>query len=217
MDNKLLYDNVAYFYKNEKHLNMLLTIIKGESNVTVTLLEWFVTNYAKKKDISYKIKIDGNIENFNVFQKYLIQLRAYSKKNFDPCCRRKRLLFPYDKNTSLLTTLGQLNFFKWAIKFKIIDYINDNFNDIKQDMINIKKQNKELKMNSDKEIEKNEDEQFIKTFDDDENDIYTSEHSKKISVDFIESCKKTQKKKKKVLSMPAFDLLKFNKETIIEF
>jgi hypothetical protein len=32
------------------------------------------------------------------------------------------------------TTIGQLNFFKWAIENKIIDYIQDNYSQIELDM-----------------------------------------------------------------------------------
>jgi hypothetical protein len=32
------------------------------------------------------------------------------------------------------TTIGQLNFFKWAIENKIVDYIKDNYDAIENDM-----------------------------------------------------------------------------------
>ena len=34
------------------------------------------------------------------------------------------------------TTLGQLNFFKWALENKVIDYIEQNYNEIEKDMNN---------------------------------------------------------------------------------
>jgi hypothetical protein len=34
------------------------------------------------------------------------------------------------------TTIGQLNFFKWAIENNIIDYIQSHFQEIEQDMNN---------------------------------------------------------------------------------
>ena len=34
------------------------------------------------------------------------------------------------------TTIGQLNFFKWAIENKIIDYIKENYEQIEKDMNN---------------------------------------------------------------------------------
>ena len=68
-----------------------------------------------------------------VYLNYKSQLKAYSKKQFDPFCRRERILFYVGKyngvdNDPLRTTVGQLNFFRWAIQNKILDYIYDNYN-----------------------------------------------------------------------------------------
>ena len=56
---------------------------------------------------------------------YKSQLKAFSKKQFDPFCRRKRIKFDYEKSKNIITTIGQLNFFKWIIENKILDYIKD--------------------------------------------------------------------------------------------
>jgi hypothetical protein len=39
-----------------------------------------------------------------------------------------------DKQFSVETTIGQLNFFKWAIENRIIHYIETNMSDIEEDM-----------------------------------------------------------------------------------
>ena len=72
--------------------------------------------------------------NMSVFHSYKSQLKAYSKKRFDPFCRRDRLLFNIDDDHSIESTIGQLNFFKWALEYKIIDYITDNLEAIEKDM-----------------------------------------------------------------------------------
>ena len=41
---------------------------------------------------------------------------------------------PEDTSKPLSTTVGQLNFFKWAIENNIIDYVKKSFNDIKTDL-----------------------------------------------------------------------------------
>jgi hypothetical protein len=82
-----------------------------------------------------------------VFHSYKSQLKAYSKKGFDPFCRRERLLFIIDENHSVETTIGQLNFFKWAITNLILDYIEENKEDIEIDMNTCLKQ---MKLNHDK-------------------------------------------------------------------
>ena len=69
-----------------------------------------------------------------MYNEYKLKLKAYSKKRFDPFCRWERVTIPYNTNQYIETTIGQLNFFKWAIENHIIDYIEDNFSDIEHDM-----------------------------------------------------------------------------------
>ena len=67
---------------------------------------------------------------------YKLKLKAYSKKRFDPFCRWDRISIPYKKDTCIETTIGQLNFFKWALENKVIDYIEENYEVIEKDMNN---------------------------------------------------------------------------------
>jgi hypothetical protein len=78
---------------------------------------------------------DKSFDNFIiVHNNYKGQLKAYSKKNFDPFCRRNRIRFYYDENKYFITTVGQLNFFKWALENYIINYIKAHLKDIENDM-----------------------------------------------------------------------------------
>ena len=99
-------------------------------------MDWFVTNYSKKNNISYEIELNNKKKNFIVYLDYKSQLKAYSKKQFDPFCRRERISFFDHSNTELVTTVGQLNFFRWAIETNIINYIIENFSLIENDMNN---------------------------------------------------------------------------------
>jgi hypothetical protein len=67
---------------------------------------------------------------------YKLKLKAYSKKRFDPFCRWERINIPYKNGTFIQTTIGQLNFFKWALENEVIQYINDNYAIIEKDMNN---------------------------------------------------------------------------------
>ena len=72
------------------------------------------------------------------------QLKSYSKKYFDPFCRRDRIMFECIGH-KLETTLGQLNFFKWGIETMLLEYILENYDDIETDMntcYNASKKNK---------------------------------------------------------------------------
>lgn len=138
---QLLLNNLMEFYKKKDTLNRMMEVINGESKISLRIVDWFVTNYAKKYFTVYEIPkiVHGEISptettRFKVFHEYKLKLKAYSKKNFDPFCRWERITIPYDEETSMETTIGQLNFFKWAIENRIIDYIQAHYSEIEDDM-----------------------------------------------------------------------------------
>ena len=65
---------------------------------------------------------------------YKLKLKAYSKRRFDPFCIWERINIPYGDDTYIQTTIGQLNFFRWALENKIISYIKENLTQINNDM-----------------------------------------------------------------------------------
>ena len=129
--NNLLLNNLIQFYKKEDNLNKILSIINGNSKISLRLIDWFVTNYSKKFFTVYTIK---NKKRFKVYVDYKLKLKAYSKKRFDPFCRWERITIPYKNDQFIQTTLGQLNFFKWILDNNIINYINNNYEKIEKDM-----------------------------------------------------------------------------------
>ena len=131
--NDLLLNNLMDFYKDETYLNRMLKIITGESKISLRIVDWFATNYAKKY---YTIFDIDNERRFKVYVDYKLKLKAYSKRRFDPFCRWDRISIPYKDGTSIETTIGQLNFFKWALENKVIDYIEENYDTIEKDMNN---------------------------------------------------------------------------------
>jgi hypothetical protein len=135
--NELLLNNLMDFYKDDKYLSRMLKIITGESKISLRIVDWFATNYAKKNYTLYTFSdINENIIRFKVYFDYKLKLKAYSKKRFDPFCRWDRISIPYKNGTCIETTIGQLNFFKWAIENKVIEYIEENYDTIEKDMNN---------------------------------------------------------------------------------
>ena len=112
--NDLLLNNLMDFYKDETNLDNMLKIITGESKISLRIVDWFATNYAKKYYTLYTIdECENNVERrFKVYVDYKLKLKAYSKKRFDPFCRWDRISIPYKDNQYIETTIGQLNFFK---------------------------------------------------------------------------------------------------------
>jgi hypothetical protein len=144
--NDLLLKNLIQFYETElngshnpnNNLDKMLRIITGESKISLRIVDWFSTNYAKKYYTLYTIEqTNDNISRrFKVYDDYKLKLKAYSKKRFDPFCRWDRISIPYTKGKFIETTIGQLNFFKWALENKVINYIEQNYETIEKDMNN---------------------------------------------------------------------------------
>jgi len=143
--NDLLLKNLLTFYNTndddgiynpDNNLDKMIRIITGESKISLRIVDWFATNYAKKNYTLYTINdpINNQPIRFKVYFDYKLKLKAYSKKRFDPFCRWDRIVIPYKDGTSIETTIGQLNFFKWALENRVIDFIEENYTTIENDM-----------------------------------------------------------------------------------
>lgn len=163
--NDLLLNNLLVFYRNNNNMERMLKIITGESKISLRIVDWFSTNYAKKHFTTYDICNEVNVNSesnsmttssssfkrFKVYVDYKLKLKAYSKKRFDPFCRWDRISIPYDdaKGTFIETTIGQLNFFKWALENKVVDYIEENYDEIEKDMNSYNSTSKRKNSNND--------------------------------------------------------------------
>lgn len=127
----LLLQKLLDYYKKDDNIDRMLSIINGETNISLRIVDWFATNYAKKNFTVYKL---SNGKRFKVYEEYKLKLRAYSKKKFDPFCRWERIHIPYKENNYVQTTIGQLNFFKWAFENELIEYIKQYYDEIERDM-----------------------------------------------------------------------------------
>ena len=146
--NDLLLHKVLRFYNENdgKHMETMLSVINGGTNISLRIMDWFVTNYSKKHYTVYDLVGTTSAaaaataaatrpKRFKVYVDYKLKLRAYSKKRFDPFCRWDRINVPHKNGTMYIqTTLGQLNFFKWAIENEVLRYIQENYTAIETDM-----------------------------------------------------------------------------------
>ena len=165
-ENLLMYSLTKYYDTlDESDMTLFTDIIAGKSKISLRIIDWFVTNYSKKNNIVYYVpKKKGSIKNkkklspkykyqespppnlqkydleqFIVYLRYRSKLKSYNKSNFDPFCRNNRIT-QWGKNKDITTTIGQLNFFRWAIDKNIIEYIKNHLKEIEIDMnTNIRK------------------------------------------------------------------------------
>jgi len=154
----LLMTRIYDFFTHEEHIKRMIDILTGKSVLSLRIIDWFVTNYSQKYNVVYSYKknnyndineldFDKNTETiddihhikFLVYFEYKSQLTAYSKKQFDCFCRGERLKYQYTYQQTkyeIETTVGQLNFFRWAIQNNLFVYIINNYIDIEKDMNN---------------------------------------------------------------------------------
>jgi hypothetical protein len=185
----LLYSSLTEFYSGipEEDMERFLDIITGKSKISLRIIDWFVTNYSKKKNIVYYInqgngsgstagtsatgkkgsnkrkrlspkaryqenapdKVNNSTVQFFVYLRYRSQLTSYHKIKFDPFCRNDRIV-NWGPNGDITTTLAQLNFFKWAIENRVLDYIKAHLKEIEIDMNTNIRPGKEKKKGSGK-------------------------------------------------------------------
>ncbi len=150
------YKMIEKFFKlcSKEEVEQMVNIINSTSEISLRVLDWFVTRYSKKR-----IDFDNSntSEVFDVHISYKAQLKSYKKRYFDPFRRRRKFYFPYDKNDSskkLYTTLGQLNFFKWAISNNIIKFVENNINQVTKAMNQSNKDDKKKKDKKKKDKQK---------------------------------------------------------------
>lgn len=133
----MLQEHLQRFYTRRPEITeKLVKIVQTKTPFSLRLLDWFVTNYAKAHRTNYAVSLgNGSPTQFFVFTNYRNQLAGFSKAMFDPFCRRERLLFRYDnEQDGLKTTIGQLNFFKWAFENNVIDYLEMHKEEVERDM-----------------------------------------------------------------------------------
>ena len=107
-------------------------MVDGDGPVSLRLMEWFVTNYAKENNVYYHTP---EMRCFNVFLNYKSQLRAYNKRYFDPFCRNERTIICDSEGNEVETTVGQANFFRWVIDNHVLEWAKDHSADIERHMV----------------------------------------------------------------------------------
>jgi len=168
-------------------INIISKNYKFVNNISVRIVNWFVTNYSKYHNTSISKKPttttnNNNTQlnedlNFFVWNQFGSAKSAFNINLFDPYCRNNKIIISLQSiqplshlfNTPippyLLTSIAQLNFFRWAINYHVLDFIDTHFNIIQNDLNDrfkppaslpsIKTQNTTHKIKTKREISKN--------------------------------------------------------------
>ena len=152
--NELLLNSLNSFYSNNEEYKIILKkIINGKHELSLRMIDWLVTRFAKSNNIIYWINDNDNkiynylpdndelikndkFKKITLYLYYRAQLKSIKKFNFDAFRRHKRIFFKINEKTDefIETTIGQLNFFKWAFNNKIINYAIENQKNIYENM-----------------------------------------------------------------------------------
>lgn len=126
----VLLKSLEKYYEDAVTFDTFRQVVTGQARMSLRVLDWLATNYSKKNNIVYSTRVGERDVTFNMFLEYKSCLKAYSKKFFDPFCRRGRVTFK-----GVETTCGQLNFFRWAITYGVLEYASKHHDDIENDML----------------------------------------------------------------------------------
>jgi len=124
---ELVISSLQRFYSTHPDIPKVIAYLHGEAPLSLRIIDWFVTKYSRKCFIRYPL----HGQEFLVYLSYKGQLKAYSKQYFDPNCRRERIMFKIPGHEPFMTTIGKLNFFRWALETNILDYIEAHQEEIR--------------------------------------------------------------------------------------
>ena len=154
---ELVISSLQRFYGSHPEIDKVLMYLNGEAPLSLRIIDWFVTKYSRKNFIRYPL----NGQEFLVYLSYKGQLKAYSKQYFDPNCRRERIMFKIPDHEQFMTTIGKLNFFRWALESNILEYIEAHEEEIRtgynaylKETIQTQKRNKNESASSTESVEK---------------------------------------------------------------
>jgi len=124
---ELIIASLQRFYASTPDLTKVMPYLIGDADISLRIIDWFVTKYSRKNFTSY----DLNGQRFVVYKSYKGQLDAYNKQYFDTNCRRERIQFTIKDYEPFVTTIGKLNFFRWALESNLIDYMEAHKDELK--------------------------------------------------------------------------------------
>jgi hypothetical protein len=147
---------IETFFSKAEHMGKLLPFLRGTSKISLRMVEWFVFVHSMKTTVDWFI--GGNY--FNVYLDYQAEMLENKKQKFDPMGRKWRkekrkdgtvvrvyhgINFFHTEKDFIVTSVAQLNFFRWFIGKGILDYVVENFDHLSAEMTKFNNEKKEQK------------------------------------------------------------------------
>lgn len=141
---KLLLKKLIAYYENGEFERTVLPIINNRDPLPACDLDWLVTNYSKEFPVIYPNPENASQPPINVHESYEHYEKNWKKELFDPFQRGPRIYYRDSDGNQHETTIGQLNFFMWAIKFGVLDWAIRHKHEIQQHHAKVMKARKAL-------------------------------------------------------------------------
>jgi hypothetical protein len=144
-----LLEDVMPFYQTGQHLEQLRASALEIDELSMRVLNHLVTAVVEKTPVQYIIPADGsairdlsdksytlkpNDVLFDLKSSYKQMLQHYRKYLSDFFRRHQRVWIELDNGEWLETTPGQLNMWRWAVRFRVLEYARKDLEGIKKDM-----------------------------------------------------------------------------------
>jgi len=140
---------ICAYFSDEVTRRLLVPVATQEYAVSLRLLDYTMTNWAKKTRYMTLLNTAHGPSPLNIFSLYKDWLRYYRRRGFDPFRRRERIFFLQPSDGSVLdTTVAQLNFLRWADLYGIMTYVQANKDQIEGDMMQTLSESKKRRLQS---------------------------------------------------------------------
>ncbi len=147
-----------YWTKERLELQIVPLINREKNTVSLRVLEWLVTNYAKKNKVAYMYQVsETKAKLVDVAKSYKIVGDVFRREMFDIFRRKIRNGYGANQNSRIYfgdncqhwTTIAQVNFLHWAYTEGVVAYARKALKSIKQDMAENANTTKTLKRRRD--------------------------------------------------------------------
>ena len=137
---------IAHFFDNDVCSEVLIPMVTQTMDISLRLIDWCLVNWAKKTKI---VTMSPDGEPVTVYSCYKDALRHYRRRLFDPFRRRERIQFEgllNKENVIFETTVGQLNFTFWALRYNILESCRKHVQAIEADMNSMLSESKKRRL-----------------------------------------------------------------------
>ena len=121
-DEVLLSSVLQWFNEEESRVRTFSDIVNHRNGLSLRIIDWLITNFSK----AFSVAIESDGLPRNLCKDYHKNLTAHNKKNFDPFARRRRINIVMFGGEHRVSTIGQLNFFRWFLSKDLVEFLIQN-------------------------------------------------------------------------------------------